>query len=272
MESSEDTRRNMMTDSANPNPINSLDALVQAANQAADQLGKATRGNAIWDKASKSLKPGLATLAKARTDADADATLAEKLSADLASQYDSPASGIVRDKRTAIDNAIAVLKTTLSNAETALNQAKDGVVQAKAALDASNAKFEAAQKKLLDLPKEIQDKQKQLVALKGEVSDADKKQQLVEAVVKLADLGKAITDLKNVTKPEYETSLWQALNNAVDDLILKTEALPTAQAQVPGKETAFSEAKAQYEEALKNRLDNIRKQVADQDSTPNTTQ
>jgi chromosome segregation ATPase len=258
-----------MSDSVNPNPINSLDALVQAANQAADQLGKATRGNAIWDKASKSLKPGLATLAKVRTDAEADATLAEELRASLGGQYDSPASDIVRSKRTAIDKAIDGQKTAQSNAETALNQAKESVAQAKAALEESNAQFEAAQKKLLDLPKEIQDKQKQLVALKGEVSDAHKKHQLVEAVVKLADLGKAITDLKDVTKPEYESSLWQALNNAVDDLILKTEALPAAQAEVPGKETAFNEAKAQYEEAKKNRLDDIRKQVADQDGAPN---
>ena len=253
-----------MSTETKPKPVGGLDDLDKAAKEAAQQLGKATSHNAIWDKAAKALKSGLAALAKAREDADKEAALAKKLLESLAEHYDSEVSDHLRTIRTAVDENITSLTETMSEAEQALNLAKDDVAAAKKALDDSNASFEAAQKALLSLPKGIQDRQKQVVALEAEVKDADGKHQLVEAVVKLEDLKQAIDDLEAMTKPEYEAGLWSALSTAAGVLIEKTDALPDIQAAVPPAEVELSKAKAARDEAQKNRLDAIRKSLADE--------
>jgi chromosome segregation ATPase len=252
-----------MSTETKPKPVGGLDDLDKAAKEAAEQLGKATSHNAIWDKATKALKPGLAALAKAREDADKEAALAKKLLESLAGNYDSEVSDHLRTIRTAVDENITSLTETMSEAEQALNLAKDDVAAAKKALEDSNASFEAAQKALLGLPKGIQDRQKQVMALEAEVKDAHGKHQLVEAVVKLEDLKKALEDLNDIAKPEYEAGLWTNLSSAADDLIQKTDALPGIQAVVPTMEAEFSQAKAARDEAQKNRLDDIRKSLAD---------
>src|SRR5688572_21074577 len=100
----------MMT-SVSSKSIGSLDDLEQAAKASAEQLGKASSRNAIWDKATKSLKPGLTGLTKVRSDAEAEAALAEQLYASLIASYDSAASDLVRSIRTKVDNDIALLAT-----------------------------------------------------------------------------------------------------------------------------------------------------------------
>jgi chromosome segregation ATPase len=252
-----------MSDSVTPKPVGGLDDLEKAAKEAAEQLGKATSHNAIWDKAAKALKPGLAALEQTRKDANAEAKKAKTLVESLAASYDSDVPNHIREIRTVVDADIATNTETVANAEQALNLAKDAVAAAKKALEDSSARFEAAQKALLALPKAIQDRQKPVVALEAEVNDAHGKHQLVEAVVKLEDLKKAIADLEAMTKPEYEAGLWKALSDAAADLIQKTDALPGVQAELPAKEAEFSQAKAASDAAQKNRLDDIKKSLAD---------
>jgi hypothetical protein len=101
--------------------------------------------------------------------------------------------------------------------------------------------------------------------VEGEVGDAHGKHQLVEAVVKLEDLKTMLTAFNEVIKPEREAALWKELGAAAQDLLQKTDALPVAQAQVPPAEAALKAAKALYDDAVKNRLDTIKQQVADKE-------
>lgn len=257
-----------MTNSVTPKSVASFTELENTAKAAAEQLGKANSHNAIWDKATKSLKPLQTDLPKALTDAENENKVADALWQKLADSYDSEASSFVRTIRTAIDAKITELAEKTSAAEQALNEAKTKVALAKTDLDESNVKFEAAQKQLIALPKEIQDRLKQLIALETEAKDAHSKHQLVEAVVKLADLKDAHDNLKNVTNTDYAKKLWQDLSMAAADLIQKTDALALAQGEVPKKENDFNTAKTNRDVAQKARLDDIREKVADKESAP----
>jgi chromosome segregation ATPase len=256
-----------MNDSVNSQGIGSLDDLEKTAKEAAEELNKASGHNAIWDKAAKALKPGLADLGKIRDEAKKEALRADNLVKDLEDNYDSDASEIVRKIRTAVDGEIKQLWENMSSKEQAFNRANDAAAAAKKALDESTAKFDTAQKDLLGVSKTIQDQQKQIVALESEVKDADTKHQLVEAVVKLEDLKKKLWAFNEVIKPEYEAAKWTALNAAANDLLAKTDALPTAQTQVPPAEEAYKAAKTEYENAVKNRLDTIKQRLADEESS-----
>ena len=99
----ESERGTHMSTETKPKPVGGLDDLDKAAKEAAEQLGKATSHNAIWDKAAKALKPGLAAMAKAREDAEKETDLAEKLYESLAENYDSEVQHHLRRIRTAVD-------------------------------------------------------------------------------------------------------------------------------------------------------------------------
>jgi hypothetical protein len=72
--------------------------------------------------------------------------------------------------------------------------------------------------------------------------------------------------LKKWITTEHETQKWTALNGAADDLIQKTDALRDAQARVPAAEEDYKTATTNYENAAKNRLDNIKQRIADNES------
>lgn len=254
-----------MNDTDTSQAIGSLDDLEQKARDAAKQLTQASGHNAIWDKATKAIRPGLADLEKARGDAKREAEQADKLVKDLEGNYDSEASGIVRNIREAVDAEISTLWTNMDTAEKAFNTAKQAATDAKLPLEVSTANFEAAQRKLTGLSKDIQNHQKQMATLQTELKDADNKHQLVEAVVKLEDLKKEIAASNNAITDETESKLWQDLNAAADDLILKTNALLDAQGKVPEAETAYKAAKTEYENAAKVRLDTIKQRLADEE-------
>lgn len=254
-----------MNDSDNPQGIGSLDDLEQAAKQAADQLNAATSHNAIWDKAAKALKTGLADLTKTRSNAKRESEQAHQLLQELGDNYDSNVSDIVRKIRQAVDEDISRSSKNMSDKGKIFNQAKDAAAAAKLAMDESAARFDTAQKDLLAVSKNIQDQQKQIAALEAEVEDADGNHQLVEVVVKLEDLKKTLSDFDEVIKPEYEAEKWTALNAAAKNLLEETDALPDVQAEVPVAEAAYKAAKTEYENAVKKRLDNIKQKMADEE-------
>ena len=256
-----------MNDTDTSGAIGSLDDLEQAARNAAQDLNRANSRNAIWDKATKALRPALADLEKARGDAKKEADLADKLVKDLEGNYDSEASRIVRTLREAVDAEIDALQTNMKTVEEAFNAAKQAAADAQQPLEQSKANFEAAQRRLTGLSKDIQNHQKQMATLQTELKDADTKHQLVEAVVKLEDLKKEITASNESITPESEAKLWQDLNTAADDLILKTNALLDAQGKVPAAETAYKTAKTEYENAAKVRLDTIKQRLADEEES-----
>jgi chromosome segregation ATPase len=254
-----------MNDSVDLKAVSGLDDLEKTAREAAEMSSKASGHSAVWDKALKALKPGLTDLDKVRAEAKKEAEATHKLIDDLDAQYDGEASNIVRTTRDSVDAEIKNLRDGMSASEQALVQAKSAAADAQQALDASKANFDQAQNNLQGLSKEIQQMQKDLVALKAEVNDAHGKHQLVEAVVKLEDLKKMLAAFNETIKPEHTAALWTKLDSAVRDLLDKTDKLPAAQAKVSQAEAAFKAAKAQYDDAQKNRLDTIKQQVADKD-------
>jgi chromosome segregation ATPase len=257
-----------MNDVDQPQGIGNLDDLDQKAKQAADELNTASSHSAIWDKAAKALKPGLANLKKTREDAQKAADEAGEFLEQMEESYDSDASDLVRKNQKAVDTEISALGGKMDDAWKELNKARDAATKAKNDLDQSSAAFDAAQKELIGVPKMIQDQQKVVTKLQGEARDADAKRQFVDAVVKLEDLKTNLEKFRNWIKPEFETKKWEALNAAADDLVKKTDALPKAQAMVPPAEAAYQEAKAEYEEAVKNRLDTIKQRLPDAEKQP----
>jgi chromosome segregation ATPase len=151
------------------------------------------------------------------------------------------------------------------------NEARDAAAAAKTSLDESNAKFEQAQKNLMGVSKEIQDRQKQVAALRAEVTDAHNKRQLVESIVKQEDLRSKLVDLDEKRNADYESNLWKELDAASKDLLEKTDALPVAQAQVAAPEAEYKAAKTAYEDAVKNRIDSIKQRVADEEEPVKTS-
>ena len=250
---------------ASQEAIGSIDDLEIKARKAADQLSQATSRNAIWDKAAKALKGGLADLDKTRKDAQQKSDDAHKQLKKLADRYDSDASDSVRKARMAVDGEIEQLQEKMERRGKKFNDANEAVAAAKKSLDESTANFEQAQKKLMGVSKEIQDYQKQVAALKAEVEDADNKRQLIESIVKQEDLRTKLAEFDKVLQREYETNLWNELNSAANDLLEKTDALPIAQAQVSKPEADYKAAKTEYEDAVKNRIDSVKQRVADED-------
>lgn len=252
-----------MYDLVNAPGVDNLEELEQAAQQSTQRLNQANGRNAVWDKALKALKPGLADLEKIREEAGKAATEAREFVKHLEESYDSDTSNNVRKARQTIDEKITGLENAMKTANDNLNAARNKVAKAKNDLDESTAKWDLAQKNLLALPKDIQDGQKLIGKLQGEAKDADAKHLLVEPVVKLEDLKKELASLDDKMKDEYITKRWQEWNNATRELIARTDALLDAQTEVPKMETAAKEAKIKYEETFKNRLDDIKKEVAD---------
>jgi hypothetical protein len=117
----------------------------------------------------------------------------------------------------------------------------------------------------MGVSKEIQDQQKQVAALRAEVTDAHNKRQLVESIVKQEDLRNKLVDLDEKRDADYESNLWTELDAAAKDLLQKTDALPVAQAQVAQPEVEYKAARTAYEDAVKNRIDSIKQQVADEE-------
>jgi chromosome segregation ATPase len=259
-----------MNETVNAPGVDNLEELERAAQQSTQRLSQANGRNAIWDKALKALKPGLADLQKIREEAGTAAEEAKRFLSELETSYDSDASDSVRETRTAVDKEIDDLNTAMGEAIKSLNTAKDKVVVARSALEKSTADWELAQKNLLAVPKEIQDGQKLILGLQGEARDAHAKHLLVETVVKLEDLRRGLGSLDTKMAEEHTTELWQAWNNATRELITRTDAHLQAQADVPPLETAVKEAKTKYEEASKNRLNDIKKRVADEERSSKT--
>jgi hypothetical protein len=244
--------------------IQKLEDLDKAARDAAVSLNKASGKNAVWDKALKALKPGLADLEKVRKDAQKEPEQADKLVAELQGNYESAVSDSVRSVRTNVDLEIKSLEDDVSRQADALKDCRESAAVAQKALEESTAIFDASQKNLQGLSKQIQDRQKALAALQAEVRDADGKNQLVEAVVKLEDLKEMAAKFKGMILQAYESDLWNQLTRAADDLIKKTEAHLDAQASVSESEAEYNKAKAKHEDAQKNRLDTIKKKAADE--------
>jgi len=252
-----------MNELVNAPGVDSLEELEQTVQQSTAQLNQANGRNAIWDKALKALKPGLADLQKTRDEAGEAAEEARQFLSELEASYDSEASESVREIRTVVDTEIANLYETMDTEAKKFITAKNKVTEAKNDLERGTAKWDLAQKNLLAVPKEIQEGQKLVAKLQGEAKDAHTKHQLVETVVKLEDLRKELASLDKKMEAEYTTKRWEEWNNATRELITRTDALLAAQADVPKREIAAKEAKTEYEEASKNRLDDINKGVAD---------
>ena len=244
--------------------IGNIDDLEKKSRAAAEELNRANRHNAVWEKAAKALKPGLADLSKTRDEAKKESKQADKLLKSLEDNYDSDASDGVRKAREAVDKEIEASLEKMSKEERDLNKAKEAAAAAKKSLEESTANFDKGQKDLLGLSKAIQDQQKQIVALEAEVKDADAKHLLVEAVVKLEDLKSKLGAFNEMVKAEYEAKLWQNLNSAADDLLQKTDSLAEAEAKVAPAEASYKTAKTEYENAVKNRIETIKPLVADE--------
>lgn len=249
-----------MSDVVVPKVISSLDDLDETARQAAAQLTKVSGENAVWDKALKALKPVLAGLPSIRTDAQMEATQTDAFVNELKGNYSSLLTS-VQTASDAIKKNIQDLQKKLTEAENSLMTAKRNADDAQKALDESMAKFDAAQKKLLGLPKQIQEGKKALVALKAEVKEAHDKKQKVEAVIKLQDLSTILGDFNKIIVQDYETPLWAALEAAAREVLQKTKDLHDAQDKISPEWNNYNNAKTPYEGAQKNRLDNIKKQV-----------
>jgi hypothetical protein len=254
---------------SNKGSIASLDDLDKKAGQAATLLTKASSENAVWDKAVKTLGPVLAGLASVQEDAqkEVDQTVAptDGFIQKCKGNYSSDLIQSITTASTKFQNdTITPLEATMTGAEGELTKAKkavDGVDGARAALRVSTAKFDAAQKDLLELPQKIEAGKKRLVALRAEIEDAGKKQQQVEALLKIQDLEKMLADFREDISKDHEASLWNALDAAAQEVVQKTQELQVAQDKVPKAEKACYDAKSAYEEAQRNRLDSIKAEV-----------
>lgn len=244
--------------------IDGFDGLEHQAKQAAQELAKASSHNAILDRATKSLKQGLANLDKARADATAAAEQAEKLSASLADSFNNDKARRILALQHQVDEQIDSHRQAISNAEKALKEAQGAAAAASEACKASSGHLDEAQQKLLSLTRAIQDGQKQIAGLQAEIKDAQAKQQWVDAVVKLEDLGQATTGLQRITAAEYEANLWKELSAAVNDLIVKTDAVAKTEADVSTNQAGLDSARKRLADAEKGRLDAIRKLLANE--------
>lgn len=254
-----------MNATVTPKAVVSLKDLEDTAKEAAEQLSKVNIRNVIWDKALKSLKPGLADLGTVRSEAQKEAGAAQTLVDARKDSYDSDAAEFVRTTRTNVDKVIDQLRAAMQNAETKMNAARQRVAKAQEESDTSGADFEEAQKKLLGLPKEIKDLQRQLAVLQTEIKEAHGAHQLVETIVKLEDLRQKLRSIGSgsVIDQDHEKALWEDLDKKVNDLIQKKDALPIEQASASQADDEYKRARTAYEDALKNRLNDIKQQVAD---------
>jgi hypothetical protein len=264
--------------------ITKLDDLEKNAQDAAVDLNKASGKNAILDKAFKALKPGLTDLDKVHQDAlkEDKTNRISNLISDLEGSYEGAAAVSIEEVWDTVDTEIQNLKNeieaieTVEDTEGSLRKCRNDVVAAQKAVDQRSAKFDKAQNDLQGLSKQILEMQKAIATLETEVKDAHSKHQLVEAVVKLKDLKKMNQDFQKLIQIDKETNSWPAetnrwkdLNEAAKDLIDMTNNLILAQSNLLSLETKYNKLKVDYEKAQKNRLDDIKKQVADREPIKN---
>lgn len=196
-------------------------------------------------------------LTQARSDLTNLETHADELAERVAAELSESRRERLEAQLKAIDDEIAGLETTFTQAMSAAEEAQQSADSAGKDAATADDKYLQKMSELTTLPKEIDERRTRAIAISEGAAKAVDSGRMAEAFVKTLDLGIALSALKEKIEAAADSDVAVALPGLWADKVKATKALAAATKHLAEKQSEATSAKRLLDEKVVSREKNI---------------